>query len=466
MLARWRKFPSWLSGLRGRRVAAPSPGTEPVVSAVQESPGPAPLGADDLERAAEILKRFSTAPGPWDEFRDRHFALPDWYLPGLDPHSPAYAQQQDRLWEWMSGRRGYRAAEQEQTPEVGDLDPVYQPAFYMLRMPGAVELAGKHLISTGHFLRRSGIEACDRVLEYGAGYGQTALAFARMGALVDTVDVNPHFCRAVQAQAEFFRVPLTAFAGEFGDNPRPGEKYRLIFFYEAFHHCRDFIRVIGRLREHLASDGKILLGGEPITPDEGSAAIPFPWGLRLDAENAGVVRWRGWYELGFQEDFLVRCFIRQGYRWRKHPCEISEFATLHEFRLRGDVIDLAGEQFAPSDAGGWHGPEPSGRWTNGCATLSLDCRDPQATLTVTASNYHHRSVAVWFVLAGAVVERRFQPGETLEVALSPRGADRLEIRSEPIRPTEYGVPDQRPLGIFVQQLLYSGGALPSTAVPC
>ena len=217
MLARWRKFPSWLSGLRGRRVAAPSPGTEPVVSVVQESPGPAPLGADDLERAAEILKRFSTAPGPWDEFRDRHFALPDWYLPGLDPHSPAYAQQQDRLWEWMSGRRGYRAAEQEQTPEVGDLDPVYQPAFYMLRMPGAVELAGKHLISTGHFLRRSGIEAGDRVLEYGAGYGQTALAFARMGALVDTVDVNPHFCRAVQAQAEFFRVPLTALGAWYYD---------------------------------------------------------------------------------------------------------------------------------------------------------------------------------------------------------------------------------------------------------
>ena len=85
---------------------------------------------------------------------------------------------------------------------------------------------------------------------------------------------------------------------------------------------------------------------------------------------------------------------------------------------------------------------------------------------MTASNYHHRSVVVRFVLEGAVVERRFQPGETLEVALSPRGADRLEIRSEPIRPIEYGVPDQRPLGIFVQQLLYSGVPLPSTAVPC
>ena len=458
MLARWRKFPSWLSGLRGRRVAAPSPGTEPVVSAVQESPGPAPLGADDLERAAEILKRFSTAPGPWDEFRDRHFALPDWYLPGLDPHSPAYAQQQDRLWEWMSGRRGYRAAEQEQTPEVGDLDPVYQPAFYMLRMPGAVELAGKHLISTGHFLRRSGVEAGDRVLEYGAGYGQTALAFARMGALVDTVDVNPHFCRAVQAQAEFFRVPLTAFPGEFGDNPRPGAKYRLIFFYEAFHHCRDFLRVIGRLREHLASDGKILLGGEPITPDTGSAAIPFAWGLRLDAENAGVVRWRGWYELGFQEDFLVRCFIREGYRWRKYPSEISEFATLHEFRLRGDVIALSDEQFAPSDAGGWHGVEPEGRWTSGPASLSLDGRDPDVELTVTAANYHHRPLTVQFEVGCSIETRCFQPGQTMEVVLSPRGADRLAIRSDVICPTEYGVPDSRRLGIFVQRLAYSSPA--------
>lgn len=365
-----------------------------------------------------------------------------------------------------AGTLTYSAEENEQTPEIENSEHVYRPAFYVMRMEGAMAVAGDHLIALGHFLKRSGIIENDRVLEYGAGYGQTALAFARMGALVDTVDINPHFCAAVRAQAEFFKVPLTAFIGQFGDNPRPGTKYRLIFFYESFHHCRDFLAVIGQLRQHLTDDGKILMAGEPITTALDDPAIPYPWGLRLDSETLAVVRLRGWYELGFQEDFLVRCFIREGFRWRKHPCGISELANLYEFSLRDDVVDLASEQFASSDASGWHGPEPSGRWTNGCATLSLDCRDPQATLTVTASNYHHRSVAVRFVLAGAVVERRFQPGETLEVALSPRGADRLEIRSDPIRPTEYGVPDQRPLGIFVQQLLYSGVPRPSTAAPC
>lgn len=455
MLATWRKLSSLFFRLRGVQTAQASPSCEPTEVAASESGGPEPIGVEDLDRAADILKNFDAGSASWDEFRGRHLALPVWYVHGLDPYSAAYAQQQDRLWEWVAGRQGYRAVDQEQTPEIEALDPVYHPAFYLPRQPGAVELAGKHLISTGHFLRRSGVVAGDRVLEYGAGYGQTALAFARMGALVDTIDVNPHFCRAVGAQAEFFRAPLVAFPGEFGDNPRPGEKYRLIFFYESFHHCRDFIRVIGRLREHLACHGKILLGGEPIAPDSGSAAIPFPWGLRLDAESAGVVRWRGWYELGFQEDFLVRCFIREGYLWRKYPSDISEFATLHEFRPRGDVIAVSEEQFAPSDAGGWHGAEPQGRWTSGDASLSLDCRDPSVKLMVTAANYHHRPLTVRFSVGGHTEARLFQPGQTMDVVLSPGGADRLEIRSEVICPTEYGVPDSRRLGIFVQRLSYS-----------
>ena len=105
-------------------------------------------------------------------------------------------------------------------------------------------------------LRHCAVRAGDWALEYGAGFGQGALALARLGVNVDTVDISAKFCDYVRLQAEFFRVPLTAFHGQFGTNPRPGQRYPLIRFYESFHHCVDFVRVVQQLPEHLAEGGR------------------------------------------------------------------------------------------------------------------------------------------------------------------------------------------------------------------
>ncbi|MDP3858102.1 MAG: GSCFA domain-containing protein [Stagnimonas sp.] len=417
-------------------------------------PPPRPLSVQDLDRAAVVLREHSVRPGsPWDEFRDRFVALPDWYDCGLDPYSSAYAVQQDRLWQWLSGRPRYQPSEHEQTPETATQEHIYRPAFYELRGQRAMETGGKHIMAAGHFLRRSGISSGDRVLEYGAGYGQTALTFARMGARVDTVDINPHFSRAVQAQAEFFKVELQAFVGEFGDHPRPGEKYRLIFFYEAFHHSRDFLGLIRRLRQLLADDGRILLGGEPVTEDPRSPAIPYPWGLRLDAETAGVVRWRGWYELGFQEDFLARCFIREGFEYRKHACEAADFAVLYEFRPRPPVLALESATLAPSDAATWHGAEGGGRWTTARSTLTLDVRGAERRLGLTAINHHPTPMTVSFTVGSVCHHQLFGPRERLELNLSAPDGDRLLIECEPQSPASYGSPDTRLLGLFVEQVV-------------
>ena len=61
--------------------------------------------------------------------------------------------------------------------------------------------------------------------------------------------------------------------------------------------------------------------------------MPYPWGIRLDGENVAVTHARGWMELGFQEDFLVRLFEAAGFRFRKHPCANSHYATVYEFSL-------------------------------------------------------------------------------------------------------------------------------------
>jgi SAM-dependent methyltransferase len=179
-------------------------------------------------------------------------------------------------------------------------------------------------------LKHSGLQPGDWALEYGAGFGQTALTLARLGVQVDTVDISATFCRHVSDQAEHFNVPLRAFEGEFGTNPRPGQLYKLIWFYESFHHCVNFMKVVPQLADHLAEGGRILLGGEPIVERE-YAAVPYPWGVRLHSEVAAVMRQTHWFELGFSEAFIFELFRRAGFAGRRIECEPSLFGRLYAF---------------------------------------------------------------------------------------------------------------------------------------
>lgn len=256
------------------------------------------------------------------------FALPKGFKAKLDPHSPAYREQQLALWQAITRRTGYDAATDEDTPEISDLDAVFRPAFYG---SGNADVAGDHLVALGHVLKLSGLKAGMRALEYGAGFGQIALAFARVGVKVDTVDINPRFCAAVASLAPRYRVDLASHVGEFGDNPagRP-DAYDLVYFYESFHHCLEFKAVIPKLAELLKPGGRIIMAGEPVLP-EPTALLPYPWGLRMDGENVTVMHRRGWMELGFQEDFLVETFAAAGFSCAKHALPNLHYATVYVF---------------------------------------------------------------------------------------------------------------------------------------
>ena len=179
-------------------------------------------------------------------------------------------------------------------------------------------------------LKHCGLSAGDWALEYGAGFAQSALALARLGVNVDTIDISSTFCDFVSRQAEFFRVPLTSFQGCFGANPRPGQRYNLIWFYESFHHCVDFRAVVAALGDHLAEGGRVILGGEPIVASE-YAAVPYPWGVRLHSEVVAVIRKHHWFELGFSEAFLYQLFASAGFSGRKIDCEPTVFGRLYVF---------------------------------------------------------------------------------------------------------------------------------------
>jgi SAM-dependent methyltransferase len=276
----------------------------------------------------------------WDRHRHSHMPLPSWFVKGLDPWGEDYRAQQVRLWQLITGvDRDYSPETDEQEAQPAEMDVLRQPGFYARRDALAISSASDHILATGMLLKHCNLQAGDLALEYGAGFAQTALALARLGVQVDTVDISANFCRWVQEQADFFQVPLRPHQGRFGMNPRPGQRYKLIWFYESFHHCLDFQDVVPQIEGMLAEGGRIILGGEPTVEVE-NAAVPYPWGVRLHSEVAAVMRHTRWFELGFTEAFLYELFARSGLVGRRVDCEPSLWGRLYIFE-RADKKETA-----------------------------------------------------------------------------------------------------------------------------
>jgi SAM-dependent methyltransferase len=256
--------------------------------------------------------------------KQRRLVLPSWVDTKLNPFSTEYRDQQSELWKLISGNSApYDPHVNEQT--LAPIEGVKRPGVYVT---GNSSLVGDHIVAYGHILQRSGINSGDHVLEYGPGFGQLALAFARLGAIVDTVEVDPTFHRIVGSLAAMYDVSLRCHRELFGYVPPDRPKFDLVLFYESFHHCWEFQEIVPKLRSILSSKGRVLMAGEPIVTD--NPYLPYPWGVRLDAETVCVIRRRGWMELGFQESFLASLFTNNGFSWRKHATALSHFATVYE----------------------------------------------------------------------------------------------------------------------------------------
>lgn len=394
----------------------------------------------DLDRAARAFLE-----GRKDEFAGHVLALPDWFDVSLDADAPEWRAQQMRLWREVTGRDVYDPDKDEDTPEIADLESFVRPAFYTT---GSTMEAGLHLLAMGHILMRSGVPAGGRVIEYGAGFGQNALAFARLGMKVDTVDIASGFCGAVSAQAKAFGVDLTAHRQPFGYNPagEPGA-YDLVLFYESFHHCLEFKGVIPRLRDMLKPGGRIIMAGEPIVR-AANDLMPYPWGIRLDWENVAIMRIRGWMELGFHEDYLVRQFADAGMSWRLWPDPNAHTAQVYEFRRWNEPIELAGQTLTIGEEAGWHGIEPTGRWTRDHAEILVPAHDGK--IVVSGTNYHPVTRSGRMSLGGQSVPFEAECGANVEVVLD--GAPKGELLKIDTNVTIGGEHDPRQLGVFIHRV--------------
>jgi len=261
----------------------------------------------------------------------------------------------------------------------------------------------------------------------------------------------------VTEQAAFFQVPLTSFEGEFGGNPRPGHRYDLILFYESFHHCADFRRVVHTVKNHLAQNGRVLLAGEPISRNE-NPHLPYPWGLRLDAESLVQVKRFGWFELGFTEDFLVSIFSSAGFSAQRFECQPSIYGEGYEFKHRGARLELGSEWLSKDIEAGWNNPEPNGRWTKAESTLYLDMTDSFGELVLDATNHHPFVQSVEIEYGSATLVTKFNPGERKEVSIAAaEKASKIIVRTRahtPARDYSPKAQDSRSLGIFVHAIEY------------
>ncbi len=444
----------------------PQPAGSPPRSAAVENPDVAKrisstgrFEVADIDLLRATFERYDFTPGtPWDDFAHAVLAMPDWFRFDLDPMSRDYENQQRQLWRLIAGvDHDYDPEVDEREISLPPLDAVRFPGYYIRRDPLAVNVVANHVLATGMIMMHSGLKPGQWALEYGAGFAHTALQLARLGVNVDTVDISEVLCRHVQTQASFFGVPLTPFRGTFGRNPRDSKKYDFIWFYESFHHCADFKSVVHQLKQHLAAGGRVLLAGEPI-PRRENRTLPYPWGLRIEAEVVAVMRSRHWLELGFREDFIVGLFVAAGFSPQRMECPMSIFGAGYLFTHRTNTVQMATQWLPLVEGESWHEAQSDGRWTKDHSYLSLDATETFRDLELDLVNHHPFQQPLDLQYGLATIRLTLHPGERRTVLIpAATKATQLHIRSATHVPAsnEASVsPDNRRLGVYVTELRY------------
>ncbi|WEY37301.1 class I SAM-dependent methyltransferase [Paraburkholderia sp. SUR17] len=233
----------------------------------------------------------------------------------LDPFGKEYAKQQMALYEGIAGKP-YRLQNEAYPHDIAQLD---KPFPYST---GAPEVIGGQYLAIGSLIRRLHVSAPARIVEFGAGWGNMALALAQSGYEVTAVDIEKGFTDLIRRRATQMDLPVQTINADFMWAETAAERFDAVVFFECFHHCADHPRLLRALHRIVRPEGRVYFVGEPIED-----RLPVPWGVRLDGESLWAIRQHGWLELGFQETYFREILRRTG--WNVVRYASTEYAAAH-----------------------------------------------------------------------------------------------------------------------------------------
>jgi SAM-dependent methyltransferase len=305
--------------------------------------------------------------------------------PTFDPFGPDYADWVMSTYRRLANLETYKAAVHEADRNVTEDVPLNH---YFPFNTGELSFIGRYLAGVGLVLSELGLPPGSRVVEYGVGWGHVATALARAGHNVTCVDIEPKFLRLTQRQAERLGCEVSVYRGAFGDSPFSHDDARAdaVVFFEAFHHAFNHVDVLRRLRRDVLRPGGVLiLGAEPVHPD-----FPVPWGIRPDGHALWAVRHQKWMELGFQEEYLIRALLREGFVVSRTQVEtLGLFGLLYRARLHEKSVRLGETLLPDTEAASWapvSSSQEPWRWAQVDSRATLDCNPAWAAITVKVSN--------------------------------------------------------------------------------
>ena len=273
-----------------------------------------------LEQLDVIMREIDAAAAISDDELRRVFKTFRMELPtasGIDPASEEYRTRQLELYQWLHGSP--YSVKNEASPF--DVEPaIVKPFPYYTE---SAETVGNQLIAIGHLIKHLALKPRSRVLEFGAGWGNTTIALARMGHQVTVIEIEPNFVKLIKERASRDGLDVNVMQGDFFDCTILTSQFDAVLFYESFHHCADHRALIPLLDRLTAFGGIIMFAAEPILEE-----FPLPWGLRLDGKSLWAIRRMGWMELGFKESYFRQLMDDNGWVLRKEVAADTPWGTV------------------------------------------------------------------------------------------------------------------------------------------
>jgi len=105
-----------------------------------------------------------------------------------------------------------------------------------------------------------------RILDVGAGRGETSLYLANHGHHVFPVEPSYDFCQIIEHMARRFDKYLTIYNTTAEHLDIPGEQFDLVIFNASLHHCDAPAKALRNMYDLLRPEGQLLVINEPMLP--------------------------------------------------------------------------------------------------------------------------------------------------------------------------------------------------------